>query len=323
MNTFTWLLKREYWEHRGGFQWAPLIAAGIILAVFTIGALTGVNAAQSNLHEAVINNVKLGDIAAAMTPEQRAQVGGALDVALFFSAAPIAITLAIVTFFYLLGSLYDDRRDRSMLFWKSLPISDLQTVLSKVVTATVVAPLFALAASLVMMLGLLLVLSLVVMFYGGNPITVIWGPASPLKVLGKLTLLLPLNALWALPSIGWLMLCSAWARSKPFLWATLLPVSVATCISIFDAVTKLRLPDSWFWQHIVFRALFSIFPGGWLDFEGLERRMDDKGPEVLLNTLDMQTLFAPLGSVNLWLGVAAGAGMIAAAIWLRRWRDDN
>ncbi|GMV30668.1 MAG: hypothetical protein AMXMBFR59_27930 [Rhodanobacteraceae bacterium] len=322
MNTFTWLLKREYWEHRGGFQWAPLIAAGVVLLVFTIAVITGL--ANLKIDGAIINGVKMSDLAAAMTPEQRLQVGAGFDVGLFFAGAPIAITLAIVTFFYLLGSLYDDRRDRSILFWKSLPVSDLETVLSKVVAATVIAPVFALAATLLLMLGLLLLFSAIVAFYGINPFTTIWANASPLSVVGKIAMLIPLNAVWALPTIGWLMLCSAFAKRVPFLWATLLPVAIGTCVSIFDAVTHLRLPNDWFWEHIVGRILFSILPGSWMDFDQLERKMDNvDGPEVLLNAINLDTILAPLSGANLWIGAAAGIGMIAIAVWLRRWRDDS
>ncbi|MBL8298851.1 MAG: hypothetical protein JNN30_10950 [Rhodanobacteraceae bacterium] len=322
MNTFTWLLKREYWEHRGGFQWAPLIAAGVVLLVFTIAVITGL----SNLrHEgARLNGVRLGDFAAAMTPEQQQQVGEGINVGLFFSASPVAITLAIVTFFYLLGSLYDDRRDRSILFWKSLPVSDLETVLSKVVAATVIAPVLALGAALVLMLGMLILLSIVVSVYGANPFTTIWANASPLSVVAKIALLIPLNAIWALPTIGWLMLCSAFAKRVPFLWATLLPVAVGVCISIFDAVSNLRIPNDWFWEHIVGRILFSILPGSWMDFSDLDRKMDGaSGPEALLGAINLDTILAPLSGANIWIGAAAGIAMIATAVWLRRWRDDS
>lgn len=318
MNTFAWLLKREYWENRGGFQWAPLITAGALLAVFAFAIVTGLHTANKNM----INGVPFADIAQALTAEQRLQLGAGIDAGLFFSATPVALVLAIVTFFYLLGSLYDDRRDRSILFWKSLPISDLQTVLSKVVTATVVAPLMALVASLAMMLGVLIILSVVVAFFGGNPFDVIWRNASPLSVAGKVALLLPLNAIWALPTIGWLMLCSAFAKRVPFLWATVLPVAVGTFVSIFDAVTKLRIPDDWVWQHLVFRLLFSIVPGGWINFDGLEKRMNE-GPDGVLDAINMHTLLGPFADANIWLGAVAGIGMIVLAWWLRRWRDDS
>jgi len=323
MNTFTWLLKREYWEHRGGFLWAPLIAAGVVLLVFTIAAVTGLSHAPVDGH-AMINGVRISDLAATLTPEQKLQMGAGLDVGLFFAGAPVAITLAIVTFFYLLGSLYDERRDRSILFWKSLPVSDMETVLSKVAAATIVAPLLALAAALALMLGLLVLFSIILSVYGINPFTTIWANASPLSVIGKIAMLIPLNAIWALPSIGWLMLCSAFAKRVPFLWATLLPVAAGTCVSIFDAVTHLRIPNDWFWQHIVARLLFSVLPGSWMDFDALERRMDHvDGPQVLVNAIDMNTILGPLSGPNMWIGAAAGVGMIVLAIWLRRWRDDS
>jgi ABC-2 type transport system permease protein len=323
MNTFAWLLKREYWENRGGFLWAPLIAAGVVLLVVTIAVATGMSHAPLD-SRALIGGVRISDMAAALTPEQQQQIGAGLNVGLFFSGAPVAITLAIVTFFYLLGSLYDERRDRSILFWKSLPVSDLETVLSKVVAATVIAPLFALTAALALMLGLLILFSIIASFYGLNPFTMVWANASPLSVIGKIAMLIPLNAIWALPSIGWLMLCSAFAKRVPFLWATLLPVAAGTCVSIFDAVTNLRIPNDWFWQHIVGRLLFSVLPGSWMDFDALERRMDHvDGPQVLINAIDMNTILGPLSGPSIWIGAAAGIGMIAVAIWLRRWRDDS
>ncbi|WP_210235883.1 ABC-2 transporter permease, partial [Mesorhizobium sp. M1C.F.Ca.ET.212.01.1.1] len=84
--------------------------------------------------------------------------------------------LAFVVFFYCLGALYDDRRDRSILFWKSLPLSDTQTVLSKVISALIVAPLIAVIAGIITMLGFLLVISVVALMHGGSPMTLIWGP---------------------------------------------------------------------------------------------------------------------------------------------------
>src|SRR3546814_13401578 len=92
------------------------------------------------------------------------------------------IVLAFVVFFYCLGALYDERKDRSVLFWKSLPVSDAQTVLSKVGSAVVVAPVLAVIASLVTMIGFMVMLSIVVLFHGGNQWTLLWGPASPLTI---------------------------------------------------------------------------------------------------------------------------------------------
>ena len=86
------------------------------------------------------------------------------------------MVLSCVVFFYLLGALYDDRRDRSVLFWKSMPLSDTQTVLSKVVAAAFVAPVFAVVAMILLHVGFLTLISLNALFHGINPIPLIWSP---------------------------------------------------------------------------------------------------------------------------------------------------
>src|SRR3546814_1893023 len=100
-----------------------------------------------------------------------------IDLSLLLRSSCPFIVLAFVVFFYCLGALYDERKDRSVLFWKSLPVSDAQTVLSKVGSAVVVAPVLAVIASLVTMIGFMVMLSIVVLFHGGNTWTLLWGPA--------------------------------------------------------------------------------------------------------------------------------------------------
>src|SRR5690606_38995968 len=104
------------------------------------------------------------------------------------------------------------------------PLSDSSTVLSKVASAVIVAPLIATIASILTLFGFLLLLSLIVLIYGGNPLELLWGPASPALISLQYIAAIPVYALWAMPTIGWLMLCSAWARSKPFLWAIMIPL---------------------------------------------------------------------------------------------------
>ncbi|MDC8012302.1 hypothetical protein [Tahibacter soli] len=322
MNTFTWLLKREYWEHRGGFKWVPLITGVVLVLMIAFALVTALMTA--NRHGIVVGNLNLDDISRAATPQQLEQVGAAINVSMYMLSIPIACLLGIVSFFYLLGSLYDERRDRSVLFWKSLPVSDVQTVLSKVVTVMFVAPLLALVATFATLLIYLVLLSIVFAFYGINPFTVIWLNASPLMVVVKLVALVPVNALWALPTIGWLMLCSAFARRVPFLWAVLIPVGTGTVLAIYDAINNLHVPSTWFWHHIVGRALLSILPGGWIDFDHVGNQMERSRLPSDLATVFNSTGFAHVLTLpSLWIGAAAGAAMIAAAIWLRRWRDDS
>ncbi|MEO8671338.1 MAG: hypothetical protein ABI411_08500 [Tahibacter sp.] len=321
MNTFKWLLKREYWEHRGGFQWAPIITA-CVLTLMTVIGFVAAELAVGRIHFGT-SRFNLNTITANMTPDQLSSVGMGIDVFLYSMAAPIAIVLFFVLFFYLLGSLYDERRDRSILFWKSLPVSDLHTVLSKVVMATIVVPVISVAVALLLMLAVLLVMSVFVMFHGINPITTIWLTASPLSVAAKFLILLPVNALWALPTIGWLMLCSAFAKRAVFLWAVLVPVAAGFIVSTADVLQSFHIPDSAFWKYVVARLLTSVMPGSWVDLSVFNGPRNFNGPADVMGLLGMDRIGQVLSGPNLWIGVLAGVGMIAGAVWLRRWRDDS
>lgn len=330
-HTFKLLLKREFWEHKGGFFWAPLVAGGIFLLLSLMGIGVGEMAARKIPDHAEvnldggsfkINGLNLGQLTEKMTGEELRQVGGAIDLSLLMSASWPLMVLAFVVFFYCLGSLYDDRKDRSVLFWKSLPLSDRDTVLSKVASAAVVAPVLAIAASVLTMFGFLIISSGIVLLHGGNPLTLLWGPASPLKVAGYLIASIPVYALWAMPTIGWLMLCSSWAKSKPFLWAIMIPVFAGIFVTWFDLMQLFDLETVWFWKNVVARGLLSVAPGSWFDVATFGPIQGD-GPSAVSSALTLRAIYSVLLTPQLWIGVAAGAAMIVASIRLRRWRDEG
>jgi ABC-2 type transport system permease protein len=235
MNTFKWLLKREFWEHRGGFLWAPVVAGLIFLVLSSMAIVAGESVRRSvddgdttiireNGERMTMNGVELDKLTQTLTAQEKLELGGGIDLGTLLAGTWPFIVLTFVVFFYCLGALYDDRKDRSILFWKSLPLSDARTVTSKVVSALLVAPVIATVAAVVTSVGFLLLLSLYAMYHGGNPLDLIWGPASPLTVAFHMFTALPVYAVWALPTVGWLLLVSAWAKGKPFLWALLVPV---------------------------------------------------------------------------------------------------
>jgi len=316
-NKMYWLVKREFWESRGGFLWAPLITGGIflllnlmgVIAAEVIGARHGVSFGASGKLRDVISQMDAGDMS---------QVGMALDIAMYSAMALIFVVLGFVVFFYCLGAIYDERRDRSILFWKSLPLSDSESVLSKVISATLVAPVIATLAGIVVGMLQLLILAITLSFHGVQ----VWqllGLAHPFRVTLNMLGHIPLYLLWALPSVGWLLACSAWARTKPFLWAIALPVATGLLVTWFGIMGLFNLPAGWFWQNIVARGLFSAFPGASLI----------GGDDVIhtgkdnLDFMNLGNAYHLLGSANLWIGVLVGAALIAAAIWFRRWRDDS
>jgi ABC-2 type transport system permease protein len=326
---FPLLLRREYWEHKGGFLWAPLIAGGVFLLLSLMGFGLGEMAARRSTNsfdlgdsQVQFNGIDFSAIAAKMDAGDMDKLGKGIDAALMMAASWPFIVLAFVVFFYCLGALYDERKDRSVLFWKSLPLSDSQTVLSKVATAAVVAPLLAIAAALVTMFGFLVVIGLFVMVHGGNPMTMVFGPASPLAVAGQLVAMLPIYALWAMPTLGWLLLCSSWARNKPFLWAIMIPLFAGIFVSWFDLMQLFDLPSAWFWQNIVGRSLLSAVPGSWLTLVDLQQS-GFQGADSLGSLVALRTSYATLLTPQLWIGVVAGAAMIFGAIRMRRWRDEG
>ncbi|GAA5072737.1 hypothetical protein [Lysobacter panacisoli] len=330
-HTYKMLLKREFWEHKGGFFWAPLVAGGILLLLTLMGIGAGEVLLRKVPDQATINveggsfqvnGLDINQLTAHMSGDELREFGGVIDASLYMAATWPFIVLAFVVFFYCLGSLYDDRRDRSVLFWKSLPISDRDTVLSKVASATLMAPTIAAIAAVITIFGSMVLYSLVVLLHGGNPYTVLWGPASPLKVSAHLIASIPVYALWALPTVGWLMLCSSWAKSKPFLWAIMIPVFAGIFVTWFDLMQLFDLGSGWFWQNVVARSLLSAVPGTWFDVANVGN-IDVDGPQAIHSVLNLRTMYSVLLTPQLWIGAVAGALMIFGAIRLRRWRDEG
>ena len=324
---FRLLLRREFWEHKGGFLWAPLVAGGISLLLTIMAIVIGEVAARQALAdgefdgEVMINGLDLGYLTDKLGPSELENLSNGIDLALYMASGWPLIVLGFVVFFYCLGALYDERKDRSVLFWKSLPVSDRDTVLSKVASALLVAPIIAIAASLASMVGFLVVLSVLVLVHDGNPYVLLWGPGNPLDIVASYAATIPVYALWALPTVGWLLLCSAWSRSKPFLWAVMLPVFAGIFLSWFDLMPALDLDSSWFWAHVVARLLLGTFPA--MDLVYREGFGESDDPAAVLADLSAAGTLDSLVMPELWIGAVAGALMILGAIRLRRWRDEG
>jgi ABC-2 type transport system permease protein len=303
---FTWLLRREFWESRAIWI-APAICAAILIFSTAIGGL------------------KLGDIqfAAAASPEVIDKVTkiGAEGVArlagllLLALAVPFYITLTFTQFFYAIDALYDERRDRSILFWKSLPVSDQATVLSKLTTACVVIPAVALLGTII---GQFAVYAVITMKLSGTGLPYLgqlwlpstWFPALVSTVYGMVAVMI-----WSVPVVGWALLVSALSPRSPFLWATLPPMAVALAERVAFGTNYVAtfLRD----QALGFiPAAFSGFRG-----DGLSVRVGEHGdgpPTVLSLMQPMQFLADP----NVWGGLIVGAALIAGAIWARRYREE-
>jgi ABC-2 type transport system permease protein len=323
MNTMKWLIKREFWEHKGGFVWAPIVI-GVILVVLTLTIV--VFAGSADDVKIGISNSALKELQAADTAETRALIAkGIGNGVLVVSSVPFFLTFSLVSFFFCLGALFDERKDRSVLFWKSLPVSDAETVLSKVIVALVLAPLIALiVATAVALLQALLVSAGAAMFgRGGQVFGLIFGSPDLYLAPARFAAMLPIYVLWALPTVGWLLLVSAWAPSKPFLWAVGVPLVMGILISMASRMHGggLRF-DEWVWREVIGRGFLSIVPGSWFSFHRAERDLVAQMQYPDVGFMLTQS-FGILASPNIWIGAALGAAMIYGAIRLRRWKDEG
>ena len=320
MNTMKWLVKREFWEHKGGFFWTPLVVGSIITLGTVASTVAGL--ALKSQHGMNINGRQVTNLSGVIKPEQQAEIINAVSQGYIAAAAPLFMVMAVVIFFFCLGTLFDERKDRSVLFWKSLPVSDGETVLSKLAMALVAAPLITLAFGVITSILVLLVAVIGASMTGLNLAGVFAQPATYLAPF-KIASILPVYLVWALPTVGWLMMVSAWARTKVFLWAVGVPVLTGVLLSWFNAMFDFNWDLEWFWKNIVARGLLSIAPGSWFGFvdpTGGMHIQNNHSPDF--NVLVVQS-WKTLASFNAWIGAAIGAGMIYAAARLRRWKDEG
>jgi ABC-2 type transport system permease protein len=272
-----WSVRRELWENRSVYI-APLAVAAVALFAFSISAILGI-----------------WEKALRLIP---AHSSGPYDL----SAGLMMLTGIIVSVFYCLDALHSERRDRSILFWKSLPVSDLTTVLAKLSIPLVVLPLLIFVITVAMHWSMLL-LSSVIVWGSGQSVAALWTKLSFFRMsLLLLYHLLTAHTLWPLPVYCWLLLVSGWARRATFLWAAL-PVIAISAV-----------------EQIVFRTWhFAALVGGRLigDAPAFASMPGDGFPGPMTHI----TPGTFLGSPGLWIGLLLAAAFLAAAVRLRRYRE--
>jgi ABC-2 type transport system permease protein len=323
MNNLPLLLKREYWEHRGGFLWTPVWMTASILILTVLGILSA-EVFRANAH--VHMGFSLDDLRGSISENDLIHAGNALDMAQVMFTGIASIGLFFVLFFYLLGALYDDRRDRSVLFWKSLPVTDTATVVSKALSAALVAPVIAFAVATAAYLVFLVLVCIWAGAHGLNALPAVMA-AHPIGMFWRLALTVPINALWALPAIGWLLFWSAYVRSKPFLWAVLIPFLVLIANWWLDKLGAPHIAGDLNLAAMVGRLLLSIMPGSWIGSHGsgmLGRHVGfNMEDNHVVSSFDPSRVYSLLAEPNLWIGVVAGAALIVAAIWFRQRRIET
>jgi len=278
-----WSVRRELWENRSIYI-APLIVAAVQVFGFAI------------------STIGLAERRRAVLLLEPAKQRAAIEMPYDLAAMMMIFTVFIVGVFYCLDALHGERRDRSILFWKSLPVSDLTTVLSKSIIPLVVLPLLAFAIIVCVQVIMLLETSVVLIFHGVSPATT-WAHFPVFQNWFVLLYGLIAIALWHAPIYGWALLISGWARRATFLWAVLPLIA----IQIFERIT---FGTSYFTSMVKYR-LMGFAPDAF-DFQGRSK--------PVIDSLAQLTPGRYLSSLGLWLGLAFAAAFLAAAVRLRRYR---
>lgn len=285
MNKFATLIRRELWEHHNLWR-VPLILVGLVILAnlgFS-GAATWIGLAPPEVSSQVVGST-LGSL-------------GSL----------IYLVFSFLVLFYLVDCLYAERKDKSILFWRSLPVSDTQAVLAKLFVAAVIIPIIIWLTIIVSQL-----LTMALQSFAGGEHTSLFSLIDLGLYWRNLLVILLLTALWTLPLLSWFLFCSSWSKRTPFVAALTIPVVIILLDSIFSVGIGL---GGLIADRIPFGHNFGGGDEGFL--LGLAAITSSHA-----HTLSLGNLLSFLGQAELWAGLVVAATFTAMTVWTRRWRDDS
>jgi ABC-2 type transport system permease protein len=288
MNTSTWLIRREFWENRAIWM-IPAVFGGLLILAALFGQVS---------------------IPKLTSPAEMHEAAAAYQVVV---GAMFYVLMSVYATWYLLDCLYTDRKDRSILFWKSLPISDVRTVLIKLLVGMMVIPLVYFAAADVTALIAAFILSIRARASLGSAL---WQPQAWWQIQVLWVYCMVTTAIWYLPIAGWLLLVSAWAKRAVMLWAVLPPLVLYILERAFFGTHMLG--------QLLNRRLLGLVPVAF----NADKHMWTEGSGVVDNggvPISVWHLINPSGfftSAETWIGAAVGAILIVGAIQLRMRRSE-
>jgi len=284
---FYWSVRRELWETRSVFI-APAAVGAIVFLGFLVSAI--------GLPHRRLNTLTL-------PPEKQAAL---INLPYDIGAAALIGNMMIVGLFFCLAALHGERRDRTVLFWKSLPVPDLTTVLAKATIPFLILPAVTFVVVLITQ-ALMYLASCAILASGGVSISTPWSFATVLAGPVVLIYGLATMTLWLAPLYGWVLLVSAWAKRAPFLWAVLPPLAVG----LFEHMA--------FHRGYVSSLLLGRLTGGYevAFIVPTKAALKASGgiPQIGLDKLDPGKFVSTPG---LWIGLVFAAACLAGCVWLRR-----
>ncbi|WP_321397530.1 hypothetical protein [Emcibacter sp.] len=298
---FKTLLLREFWENRRSMFYGPMVGGGISLFLILIalfGSYIGLETTQMTINDVnYYSLIEMLDEFEGLIQSKRMEIVAA-------SMLSAGVFIAIITWFNMvfnsLGSLYDERKDNSILFWKSMPVSDLQTVAAKIISNMFITPLIALAFTFATQFVVLALLSLVTLVSGHNAWDLFIAPANLPSLFVTEFVMVIMYSLWAMPVFAYLMLASAVAKRTPLLTAVIPPVIVFVAEYILYEKSYLA---NWLQNQLGSMASF-------IDANDHE--------STRITTTEALEVLQSATLPSFWVGLAIAAALLYAATILRR-----
>ncbi len=298
------LIKRELWEHRAIYVTPVAIAVIVTLGVLAMLMLASGFAKELDLAIFSAQNIA-GDA------ERRAAL-----TAFFVGTSWIfLVALMFLTVFYSLDSLYAERKDKSILFWRSMPTTDAETVISKLLTAAIVIPAVTAAGIWITHLVNLIVISIWVSMKGGDAGMLIWGSVSIFDNWIAALIIVVASGMWMSPFIAWFLFVSTWAKRMPIMWAFLPPI-------VLGLLEWIVFRTRYFLTTIGERGdITPLFHSLSLEQFFEEEQWRDGVENISL--LEHMDLVGFVTAPGFWSGLLVCGILTIAAIYVRRYRDDS
>lgn len=301
------LIRKEMWEYKTTFVIVPLALTLMMTAIMVFAALSfEVSGGDTPF-------IDIGELATLNSNQREWKIYQLMnDVSIF-----LKLVLFTVSIFYLCSALFEERKTQTILFWKSLPVSDAQTILAKWITIAVCVPvIYWLAISACQLVSLLLTLYLA-SGSGYDSVDLILKPAHPIQTWWLSLNYILLDVIWLAPAYGWFLLMSASSKRAPMM-------------SAFIPLIMVSIAESWLLEghSLFFLILKRLAPQElMLWVESIPNRF--VGTELLsLAGIDSTSLVPHWSDVvhsyvklDLWLGLVFAVGLFLITVNVRKRRS--
>ena len=300
IQVFKAMIVREIQEHKVAFVYAPFFVS--IILCFVIASVyfggTSIQTDQFNFSTEYYDE----EIRQAMQSVSSVSRIDIVRTGLLVLGFPILLTVGFGVLAYSLSTFADERKDRSLIFWRSLPVSDLTTVLSKVFIVTLIVPLIVIPYIILLQLVAMTSASI---FFATNDIVSfgwLWG-SYIITDWFRIIFSLWAQALWSLPLFLWLMLAGTYA-ARPIAGAIVPPVIL---IVLEGVIFKTNLVLEFIENRIGFWSRSDSFPKEYQE----------------IRVVDISDILLLFSTQAFWIGILASVILVAGIVYVRSSNSDH